>query len=241
MKTFSTLSLRCWANISLAAFIALLSVTPASGQSLAALDTGDDPRCAKDGACNLAVCSADADPDCHDLDLPPGAGADPVTPATTISLETDECSSTQEVDILAVAWNIVDDWTNFERTIEAATGSGLGNCTRDRFKVNGKVECLAKYDCKTKNGQQACKLGQASGLAKKIKIYQSFFDNVSSLTQPDRRACYAGLMAHEFAHTCERYAERVPEARAIAAVNYWKARFSPGSGVDAEDDCGFND
>ena len=137
--------------------------------------------------------------------------------------------------------DIVDDWTNFERTIEAATGTSLSNCTRDRFKVNGKVECLAKYDCKTKNGQQACKLGQASGLAKKIKIYQSFFDNVSSLTQPDRRACYAGLMAHEFAHTCERYAERVPEARAIAAVNYWKARFSPGSTVDPEDDCGFND
>jgi hypothetical protein len=241
MKTFSTLSLRCWANISLAAFIALLSATAATGQTLAALDTGDNPRCAKDGACNLAVCSADADPDCHDLDLPPGAGADPVTPATTISLETDECSSTQDVDILAVAWNIVDDWTNFERTVEAATGTSLGNCTRDRLKVNGKVECLAKYDCKTKNGQQACKLGQASGLSKKIKIYQSFFDNVAGLTQPDRRACYAGLMAHEFAHTCERYAERIPEARAVAAVNYWKERFSPESSLDPEDDCGFND
>ena len=241
MKTFSTLSLRCCASVSLAAIIALLSVTSASGQTLAALDTEDNPRCAKDGACNLAVCSADADPDCRDLDLPPGAGADPVTPATTISLETEECNATQDVDILAVAWNIVDDWTNFERTIEAATGSALGNCTRDRLKVNGKVECLAKYDCKTKNGKQECKLGQASGLTKKIKIYQSFFDKVAGLTQPERRACYAGLMAHEFAHTCERYAERVPEARAIAAVNYWKARFSPGSTVDPEDDCGFND
>ena len=86
MKTFSKLSLRCWANISLAAFIALVSVTPASGQSLAALDTGDDPRCAKDGACNLAVCSADADPDCHGLNLLPGAGAEPPPSTTTISL-----------------------------------------------------------------------------------------------------------------------------------------------------------
>ena len=240
LKT-SSLSQRCCSSILLAAILAVFSVTTASGQALAALDTGDNPRCGKDGACNLAACSADADPDCRDLDLPPGAGADPVTPATTIFLETDECNATQDVDILAVAWNIVDDWANFERTIEAATGFGLGNCTRDRLKVNGKVECLAEYDCKTKHGQQACKLGQAWGLGKKIKIYQSFFDNVSSLTQPDRRACYAGLMAHEFAHTCERYAERGPEARAIAAVNYWKAKFSPESTLDPEDDCGFND
>ncbi len=241
MKTFPTLLLRCCASVSLAVMVALLSITSASGQSLAALDTGDNPRCAKDGACNLAVCSAEADPDCHDLDLPPGAGADPVTSTTTISLETEACNSSQDVDILAVAWNIVDDWSNFDRIIETATGFNLGNCTRDRLKINGKVECIAEYDCKTKHGEQACKLGHAWGLGKRIKIYQSFFDNVASLTQPDRRACYAGLIAHEFAHTCERYAERGPEARAVAAVEYWKERFSPGSSLDPEDDCGFND
>lgn len=31
---------------------------------LAAVDTQDEPRCAADGVCNLAVCSAAQDPDC---------------------------------------------------------------------------------------------------------------------------------------------------------------------------------
>ncbi len=241
MKKFSALSLRCCASVSLAAIITFLSVTSTAGQTLAALDTGDNPRCGQDGACNLAVCRADADPDCQDLDLPPGAGADPVTPATTISLETIDCSDARDVDILAVAWNIADDWANFERSIETQMGAKLGNCSHDRFKKNGKVECVTKYDCKTKDGVEKCKLGHGWGLGHKIKIYQSFFDNVAGLSQPDRRACYAGLITHEFAHTCERYAERGPEARADAAVEYWKGRFSPTSTLDPQVGCGFND
>ena len=241
MEKLSPLSLRCCASITLAAIITFLSVTTTSGQTLAAVNTGDNPLCAKDGACNLAVCSADEDPDCSDLDLPPGTGPDPATSTTTISLETISCSDAQDLDIRAVAWNIADDWTNFERSIETQTGSNLGNCTRDRFEKNGKVECLANYDCKTKDGVTACKLGYGWGLGNKIKLYQSFFDNVSKLSQPDRRACYAGLMSHEFAHTCEHYAERGPEARADAAVAYWKGRFAPTSTLDPQVGCGFND
>lgn len=205
--------------------------------SLAGLDSLDGPPpCGADGDCNLAVCSAD--PDCPE-DLPPGAGADPAT--TSISLGTIDCSDTQDLDIRAVAWNIADDWANFERSIETQTGSKLGNCTHDRFTKNGKVECVAKYDCKTKNGVTKCKQGYGWGLGQKIKIYQTFFDNVATLTQPDRRACYAGLMAHEFAHTCEHYAERGPEARADAAVEYWKGRFRVTSTLDPQVECGFND
>jgi len=104
-------------------------------------------------------------------------------------------------DIRAAAWNIADDWTNFERSIENQTGFKLGNCSRDRFKKNGKVECVKEYDCKTKDGVQQCKLGHGWGLGQKIKIYQTFLDKMasSSMSQADRRACYAGLMTHEFA------------------------------------------
>jgi hypothetical protein len=61
------------------------------------------------------------------------------------------------------------------------------------------------------------------------------------MSQPDRRACYAGLMTHEFAHTCEHYGEGGPEARADAAVEYWKDRFSPTSTLNPQTGCGFSD
>lgn len=226
---------------SLVAMFALCLTATMPSPGFAAVDTGDSPSCAKDGICNLAVC--DADPDCP-KGLPPQTDTDPAPSTTTISLETINCSDTQALDIRAVAWNLADDWSNLERAIESATGKNLGNCTQNRFTKNGKVECLAAYDCKTtKDGLQKCKLGHAWGLGKTIKLYQTFFDNVSStsMSQPDRRACYAGLMTHEFAHTCEHYAERGPEARANAAVEYWKGRFSPGSTLDPQSGCGFND
>jgi hypothetical protein len=192
-------------GLSVAAALTFFLIASMPGRTLAAVDTGDNPPCAKDGVCNLAVC--DTDPDCP-KGLPPETGADPATGTTTISLETINCSDTQALDIRAVAWNLADDWANFERAIESATGKNLGNCTQNRFTKNGQVECLAAYDCKiTKDGLQKCKLAHAWGLGKKIKLYQTFFDNVSGMRQPDRRACYAGLMAHEFAHTCEHYGE----------------------------------
>jgi hypothetical protein len=227
-------------GISVAAILTFFLIASAPSRILAAVDTGDNPPCAQDGICNLAVC--DADPDCPDL--PPEAGAEPASTSntTTITFGTISCSDAQDLDIRAVAWNLADDWTNFERAIESATGKNLGNCTQDRFTKNGKVECVAAYDCKTtKDGLQKCMLGYGWGLGKKIKLYRTFFDNVSGMSQPDRRACYAGLMAHEFAHTCEHYAERGPEARADAAVEYWKDRFSPTSTLNPQTGCGFND
>jgi hypothetical protein len=142
---------------SLAAIFALCLAATVSSSGFAAVDTGDNPPCAQDGICNLAVC--DADPDCPDL--PPEAGAEPASTSntTTITFGTISCSDAQDLDIRAVAWNLADDWTNFERAIESATGKNLGNCTQDRFTKNGKVECVAAYDCKTtKDGLQKCML-----------------------------------------------------------------------------------
>ena len=242
MKAFSKLTLHCYTSVSLAAIIAFLSVTTASGQSLAALDTGDNPRCGKDGACNLAVCSVDQDPDCRDLDLPPGAGADPVTPTTTISLETINCNDTQDVDILAVAWNIVDDWTNFDAAIQRQTSFNLGNCTHDRFSTNGRVECMARDHCTGKG----CRQGYSVPTQQRIRIYPDFLTRIAGLPAPDKRACIAALMTHEFAHSCSRFEGRA-EAREDAAFDYWQARFPGTSGFDINDtdtiatnDCGLD-
>jgi hypothetical protein len=242
MKNLSPLSLRCWASVSLAAIITSLSITTTSGQTLAALDTQDNPRCAKDGACNLAVCSVDEDPDCRDLDLPPGAGADPVNPTTTISLETINCNDTQDVDILAVAWNIVDDWTNFDAAIQRQTSFNLGNCTHDRFSSNGRVECMARDHCTGKG----CRQGYSVPTQQRIRIYPDFLTRIAGLPAPDKRACIAALMTHEFAHSCSRFEGRA-EAREDAAFDYWQARFPGTSGFDINDtdssatnDCGLD-
>lgn len=199
---------------------------------LAALDTTDGPPpCDKDGKCNLAVC--DHDPDCP-AGLPKdkdGSDAEPGDdehhPDSALGGVID-CDSTQSKDIRAVAWNIVDDWGNFEYSVESQTDIQLGNCIRDRFFRNGKVECVSEYDCNARG----CKLAVAPGLRKRIRIFQTFFDNIANLPQPDRRACYAGLMTHEFSHSCERYsdaAQSAAELREDAAFNYWKGRFAVSS------------
>lgn len=191
---------------------------------LAAVDTQDKPLCAADGICNLAVCSAAQDPDCP-KDLPAGAGAAPAT--TSISLETEGCSSTQSKDIRAVAWNLVDDWPNFERSIESATGSNLGNCIRDRFRDNARVVCEQQTNC----NNRGCVLGRSSPLNKTTRIFGTFFNNIANAAAPDRRACYAALLMHEFSHSCDRVFEKPrAEAREAAAFTYWRKRFPGTSG-----------
>ena len=150
-----------------------------------------------------------------------------------------DCNATEEEDIRAVAWNIVDDWGNFSKSMESAIGDNLGKCIQGRFSANGKVQCVHEEKCK-QDGVK-CKLGFGGGLGTKIKIFGTFFDTTGAMPQPDRRACYAALMAHEFSHTCELYGETGPEARARAAFNYWKGRFAVSSSLKIYDGCGMND
>ena len=121
----------------------------------------------------------------------------------------------------------------------AAIADVPGKCIQGRFSTNGKVQCVHEENCK-KDGIK-CKLGFGAGLGTKIKIFKTFFDNIDSMPQADRRACYAALMTHEFSHTCELYAEAGPEARAVVAFNYWKGRFAVSSGLKIDDGCGMND
>ena len=151
-----------------------------------------------------------------------------------------DCSDMESLDIRATSWNIAEDWPNFSSELEKATGFNMGSCLQDRFSQNGKVECVHKYDCKGNK----CTLGFGAGLGTKVKLYQTFFDNISALPQADRRACYAALMTHEFSHTCEHYAESGPESRAVAAFNYWKERFPVSSSLSitsSTNGCGMND
>lgn len=159
--------------------------------------------------------------------------------SSTALAEVINCNATEEKDIRAVAWNIADDWRNFAGSVENATGKNMGSCIEERFSANGKVECVHTEKCKQDGNK--CKLGFGAGLGKKIKLYQTFFDNIDAMPQADRRACYAALMTHEFSHTCEHYAESGPEARAEAAFDYWKMRFAVSSGLKVDGDCGLND
>jgi hypothetical protein len=199
------------------------------------VNTGDSPPCAADNICNLAVCSND--PDC-----PAGVSGNTNHPTDSDDDnaldEVIDCDSTQEKDVRVVAWNIADDWIDFRNAVENATGKNLGDCMQDRFSKNGKVQCVAKEKC-NKDGE--CKLGFGGGLKQKVKIFETFLDTVEPMPQPDRRACYAALMTHEFSHTCEHYGEDLPEARAVAAFDYWKERFAVTPSLDPEDDCGLND
>jgi hypothetical protein len=150
-----------------------------------------------------------------------------------------DCSATEEADIRSVASGIVKDWSNFGKSMQAAIGDDPGKCIQGRFSANGKVQCVHEKHC-NKDGSK-CKLGFGAGLGTKIKIFGTFFANTGAMPQPDRQACYAALMTHEFSHTCELYAEAGPEARARAAFNYWKGRFAVSSGLKIDDHCGMND
>lgn len=153
--------------------------------------------------------------------------------------ETIDCTDAESSDMRAVAWNIADDWNNFSNALENSTGQNVGSCLQKRFAEDGKVQCVHTLKCNQAGNK--CQLGFGGGLGSKIKIFQMFFDNIKSMPQPDRRACYAALMTHEFSHTCEHYAEAGPEARGTAAFNYWKGRFGVTSDLKVEDDCGMND
>ncbi|MDR4513666.1 hypothetical protein [Nitrosomonas sp.] len=150
------------------------------------------------------------------------AGSTSGSSSMTIDLKVIDCNATQEKDINAVAWNIADDWENFDKLVEAETGANLGNCTKNRFSKNGKVKCMPADKCKN-NGD--CLNGWSSPFTKKIKIYPQFLTKIAGLDQADRRACYASLLAHEFAHSCD-LGEDGAEAREDAAFKYWKDRFA---------------
>lgn len=191
---------------------------------LAALDglDGAPPPCGQDNICNAAACA-------HDPDCPSGVGNDNTAADTALDAVTD-CDATQEKDIRAVAWNIADDWANFVAAVQDQTSFSVGDCLSDRFGKNGRVQCETKDHCK--NG--TCRLGYSWPSKQEIKLYPAFLNQIKNFSQPDRRACYAALLTHEFTHSCWR-AEGRPEAREDAAFAYWQKRFPGTSDFDIND------
>ncbi|HXF04722.1 MAG TPA: hypothetical protein VNM72_04820 [Blastocatellia bacterium] len=82
---------------------------------------------------------------------------------------------------------------------------------RNRFEENGIVICESS-DTGSCNGAVAW----ASPFTKKVHLCPSLFRNVDAISRkPDRRACYAAILTHEFAHSCDRFepgADRLDEA-----------------------------
>lgn len=134
-----------------------------------------------------------------------------------------DCNSEESLDIRATAWNIVADWSDFEDYIEARTPYNIKSCLKNRLDYNGKVKCLSTYESW---------LGWASPFTKKIKVSQNFRDDLDAeSSRPDRRACWAWIMAHEFSHSCDR-GEAAADDIGNEAFYYWKDRF----GVSANHD-----
>lgn len=147
------------------------------------------------------------------------------------------CTDQQSKDLRAAAWNIGDDWANFEAFVEEASGLDLGSCIQSRFQGSGSVRCESEDSCSDKKG---CKNGRAVPWRSLVQIYPHFFNNGggSLSRQPDRRACYAALLAHEFAHTCWRLREEPgPEGMEDGAFEYWKDRFAVTADLNRNTDC----
>ena len=143
-----------------------------------------------------------------------------------------DCTNTQESDLNAAANVIANNWDDFEDFVEDETGLNIKNCMENRFESNGKVVCesSSKGQCKGSNAW-------ASALNRKAHLCPGFLDTVGDLSrQPDRRACYAAILAHEFAHTCERFeagSENIDDAAFDFYKDMWAVNINMGScGMD---------
>ena len=111
-----------------------------------------------------------------------------------------DCGNKEE-DIVAAADVIVRNWDDWEVFVEAQTGVNIKKCMKNRFEKNGKVICASATSGKCKKGASAW----SNPLNKKIHLCPTVIDDIVEETRkPDRRACYAAIMAHEFGHSCDR-------------------------------------
>ena len=104
-------------------------------------------------------------------------------------------------DIEAAANAVLNNWKDWEAFVEAQTGVNIKKCMKNRFENNGKVICES-----SSSGQCKSAAAWSSPLNKKIHLCPTMLsDIIEEARKPDRRACYAAIMAHEFAHSCDRF------------------------------------
>jgi hypothetical protein len=198
-------------------------------------DTGNTSvPCGADGKCNAGACNND--PDCPDFGTPPPSTDS--SPAQS-STEVIDCASGERAEMReTVAWGAAN-WNAFESAMESFYGwpVNIKNCLENRFKDNGKIVCEddMKGNCKGANAW-------ASPFNKRCHLCPVFVDKVTGLTgsanKDNRKACYLAILAHEWAHTCERTHKSI-EIIDNVAFDFYKDRHQPEVTIDLSD-CGMN-
>lgn len=142
------------------------------------------------------------------------------------------CNNTQEEDIDAASDVILRNWNDWESFVEAQTGMNVKNCLKNRFEKNGKVECES-----SSTGRCSGNAAWSNYLGKTAHLCPNTLDDIAEESRkPDRRACYAAVIAHEYGHTCVR-AEVGADALDEATFDWYASTHNI---TIAKSGCGFN-
>lgn len=138
-----------------------------------------------------------------------------------------DCTRDERIKMEDVADYAADNWNSLERYVERETGYSIGNCLRNRFEDNGRVECEDKIQGMCKSNTY----GWASFLSKRIHICPKMRELIDDLSDDgQKKACWLAIMIHEYAHTCWRN-EKKSDAIEIAAFDWYVDKKSvSGSG-----------
>lgn len=134
------------------------------------------------------------------------------------------CSDTRIYDIGGAQRVVGNNWSSYESFVERETGLNIGNCLRKRFQDNGKAHC----DWSSVHGCSSSLYGHAKYSSHTAHICSGFLTETTTAEKPrgvDRRASYAALLAHEWAHTCWRN-ETNADNIDVATFNWYKSRYS---------------
>jgi hypothetical protein len=225
LATVCTVFITSWC-ISLAHSVADIS-HPVTGAHFAGLvekdpDTGStSAACGADGKCNAGVCRND--PDCPNLGTTTPVDQQPAQSDTEVT----DCAPGETLEMReAIAWGAAN-WNAFEAAIESFYGwpVNIKNCLENRFKDNGKIVCEQDMGgmCTDRQGPNNA---WASALNKRCHLCPNFLNRVKAFTgsanKDNRKACYFALLAHEWAHTCDR-SHKTVEIIDNVAFDFWKA------------------
>ena len=129
---------------------------------------------------------------------------------------------------------IVDNWNSYESFVEDETGYDIKVCLKEVFQGKlwaSTIYCVNDDDDPDDSGcygDCTCDgdwCGKAWPAQHWIKLcHNNFLDPLDIRNQRTRVACYAALMAHEYAHVCWR-GETAANNIEIATFNWWRQNF----------------
>jgi hypothetical protein len=145
-------------------------------------------------------------------------------PTTAYGFSTDHCGEQIKEDLYAVAWNIVDDWSNARQAIRDELGTSRRYRHLKATLVSGQVEC--KHD---PSPVHACNILGGSyyiGIPEdfEINLCESFMDHIRRKERKNRRACLAAAVVEAVRkNNLKSHSSSVDAGKAI--FRYWKDRF----------------